>query len=368
MSVGVRRHGKGWSYNFVKYENGQRKQVTRSGFRTERDAARARAAAIATYHRGTHIDHNRMTVGQWLVDWLPGCNIRATTRARYESIVNKYLVPKLGGIKLQELKPATLSKWYRELERAGLAPKTVRNIHGVLHKALQDAFEQELVGRNVTNQVRRSLPSGGSPEMQVWSPEQLRTFLASVKSQRLYAAWRLVAQTGLRRGEIVGLRWDDVDLATGTVRVAEALVMVNYTVQPSRPKTKKGERVFQLDPTTLDALKVWQMEQAQERLAIGPRYVESGRVFTTAEGHAIHPQRFSDWFAQRAKAAGLPAIRLHDVRHSYATAALQAGVSPKVVSARLGHSTVQFTMDTYMHVLPAMDQEAADTIAAVIDG
>jgi integrase len=364
------RTGK-WDYGFTagRDETGKRKQVTKRGFDTQREAQRARTAATAEYHAGKRIDRSAMTVGEYLQQWVAGkVRLRATTRARYESIINHHLVPALGAVRLQELTKDQLTRWYRKLLHSGLAPKSIRHVHAVLRQALQDAMEDELVLRNVAALAAKQLPAVPTPKLHTWSPEQLRVFLASVANDRLFAAWRLVAATGMRRGEVVGLRWEDVDLATGTVTVADALVMVNYTVDTSTPKTKKGERRFRLDPATVAALKAWRKRQTEERLAVGGRYRDSGRVFTYPDGSQLHPQRFSDWYQQHSRAAGLPRIRLHDMRHSYATAALRANVQPKIVSERLGHSTVQFTMDTYMHVLPAMDQEAADTIAAVIDG
>jgi integrase len=309
-------------------------------------------------------------VGEFLTDqWLPGrVKLRATTRARYTSIVNRHLVPELGATRLQELTADRLTKWYRRLTRAGLAPKTVRNVHGVIHKALKDAVKRGLVSQNVADVAADELPDLEHHEMRTWSQAQLNAWLASVQDDRLSAAWRLVAYTGLRRGEVLGLRWDDVDLANGAVRVSEALVMVNYTVQVSRPKTERSRRTIALDAVTLAALRGWRKRQNEEHLQVGARYVQSGRVFTNPDGSQIHPQRFSDWFEQRARAAKVPVIRLHDVRHTHASRGLEAGVPLLVMSRRLGHVSSAFTADVYGHVLPAQDKEAAEQIAALADG
>jgi integrase len=207
-----------------------------------------------------------------------------------------------------------------------------------------------------------------TPEMRVWSPEQLRAFLEKVRGDPLYAAWLLLATTGMRRGEVAGLRWVDVGLDAGRVSPRRPRVVVNYEVVVSEPKTAKGRRSLALDPATAAALREHRTRQLQQRLAVGPRWQDSGLVFTWPDGRAIHPERFSSWFEQHARAAGLPKIRLHDVRHSYATAALAAGVPAKVVSERLGHANIAITMDTYSHVLPGLDSQAAGTVARLILG
>jgi integrase len=202
-----------------------------------------------------------------------------------------------------------------------------------------------------------------TPELHVWSPEQLRAFLEHIRGDPLYAAWLLLATTGMRRGEVAGLRWPDVDLHTGRISPRRPRVVVNYEVVVSEPKTSKGRRSLALDPTTVAALREHRARQLEQRLAVGPRWQDSGLVFTWPDGRPIHQERFTRWFEQHAREAGLPRIRLHDVRHSYATAALAAGVPAKVVSERLGHANIAITMDTYSHVLPGLDAQVADTVA-----
>jgi hypothetical protein len=178
----------------------------------------------------------------------------------------------------------------------------------------------------------------------------------------------LFTTTGMRRGEVAGLRWTDVDLDTGRASPRRPRVVVNYDVVVSEPKTAKGRRSLALDPATVAALREHRTRQVEQRLAVGPRWQDSGLVFTWPDGRAIHPQRFSNWFEQHTRAAGLPRIRLHDVRHSYATAALAAGIPAKIVSERLGHATIAITMDTYSHVLPGLDELVAGTVARLILG
>jgi integrase len=248
----------------------------------------------------------------------------------------------------------------------GLAAKTVRNVHGELHAALRDAARWGHVARNVA--ASADLPKGTAPEMRVWSPAQLRAFLYHARQDRLYAAWLLSATTGTRRGEVAGLRWPDVDLEAGRVSPRRPRVAVNYEVHVSEPKTAKGRRSLALDPATVTALRQHRARQAEERLAVGPRWHDSSLVFTWPDGRPIHPQRLSTWFEQVARAAGLPRIRLHDVRHSYATAALAAGSparsSPSVSATPPSPSPWTPTV----MCSPGLDAEAAGTVARLILG
>jgi integrase len=202
--------------------------------------------------------------------------------------------------------------------------------------------------------------------MQVWTPEQLRAFLARARHDRLYALWLLVATTGMRRAELAGLRWVDVDLDAARLSPRRPRVVVNYAVHESEPKTRMGKRSLALDPATLAALQEHQARQEQERAEVGHAWRDSGLVFTRPDGAPIHPDLITDWFRRLARKAGLPAIRLHDVRHSYATAALAAGVPAKVVSERLGHANIAITLDVYSHVIPGMDAQAANAVASLI--
>lgn len=195
--------------------------------------------------------------------------------------------------------------------------------------------------------------------MQVWTPEEMRRFLEHVRDDRLFAAWQVLSTTGMRRGELLGLRWADVDLERGSLAIRQVRTAVNYTVETGTPKTHKGSRTESLDPATLAALRAHRRHQNEERLVWGGAWTETGLVFVLPDGSAIHPQRLSQWFAQHVRRAGLPRIRLHDLRHSYATAVIRAGVPLKVVSQRIGHANPTITMTTYQHVLPGDDEQAA---------
>jgi integrase len=201
-----------------------------------------------------------------------------------------------------------------------------------------------------------------------WQVADLKTFLGYVKDDRLHPLWLTLALTGLRRGEALRLLWRDVDLKTGRLLVRRSLVPVNADVVVSEPKTRKGHRSVTLDPVKVSVLKAWRRRQRDERLEWGPAWTNTGLVFTREDGSAWRPERITQIFAALVKKVKVPPIALHGLRHTYATLALAAGIHPKVVSERLGHSTVALTMDVYSHAIPAMEEEAASRIAALVTG
>jgi integrase len=206
----------------------------------------------------------------------------------------------------------------------------------------------------------------GTREMKTWSAEQLGAFLTSMRDDRLYPLWHTIAMTGMRRGETIGLRWIDVDLENGRLSVRRALIPMKREVIVSEPKTVKGRRVIALDPATVEVLKGQAARQLEEQSAWDEGWVESGLDFARENGKALDPESVSRYFRQAVKKSLLPMIRLHDLRHTHATLALQAGIHPKVVSERLGHATVSITLDTYSHAIPAMQEQAAALIAGLV--
>jgi integrase len=373
----TRKRGNTWTWYIEDVPDpstGRPRQVSKGGFRTRKEARDALLEAQAALRSGTFVEPSKRTVGSYLLEeWLPDNQpprLRPSSYANYTIYTSTHVVPRLGDIELQRLTPSNLSTFYRALltdarrDGQGLAPKTVRNIHAMLHRALKDAVRLGYLVRNVADAV--TPPRGAAPEMQVWTPEQLRTFLAHARHDRLYALWLLVATTGMRRAELAGLRWVDVDLDAARLSPRRPRVVVNYVVHESEPKTRMGKRSLALDQATVAALKEHKARQEQERAQVGAAWMDSGLVFTRPDGAPIHPDLITDWFKRLARAAGLPPIRLHDVRHSYATAALAAGIPAKVVSERLGHANIAITLDVYSHVIPGMDAQAANAVASLI--
>ena len=352
---------------------GRRAAGGRPGFKTKREAKAAEAEALRRIRDGMFVEPSRLTVGAYLTEmWLPSMasQVRATTLGGYRHNVRAYIVPRLGDIPLQRLTTARVGALYGELVASGgqngrpLSPKTVRYVHTTLRRALRDAMADGLVVRNVAAQARP--PRARRVEMHTWTAAEVGAFLASVREDRLYAAWLLLATLGLRRGELLGLRWPDVDLTSGRIAIRNTLVMVDGKPAMAEPKTAKGRRSLTLAPQVLEAVRVHRAHQAAERLSWGADYTDSGLVVTTEDGRPMHPESLSSLFVRQAKRAGLSPIRLHDLRHSVASILLAKGVHPKVVSEQLGHATIALTLDTYSHVIPSLQQEAAGVIAAAV--
>lgn len=199
--------------------------------------------------------------------------------------------------------------------------------------------------------------------LQTWSGDEVAAFLAAVRDDRLYAAWHLAISTGMRRSELLGLRWQDVDLALARASVRQVLTHIGHQVVVGEPKTKRSRRAVALDKDTVVVLREWRRTQAADRLAAGPAWQDSGYLFTREDGRCVHPDTFSYWFEKHLRRSGLRKIRFHDLRHTHASLALQAGVSAKVVCNRLGHASVAFTLDVYSHVVPSLQEEAAERVA-----
>jgi integrase len=353
--------------------DGKRRRRGVGGFKTKREAKAAEAEALRRIRDGVFVEPNRLTLGTYLTEmWLPSManQVRPTTLGGYRHNVRAYILPRLGNIPLQRLTTARVSAFYGELVASGgqhgrpLSPKTVRYVHTTLRRALRDAVADGLVVRNVAAQARP--PRARRVEMHTWTAEQVGTFLASAREDRLYPAWLLLATLGLRRGELLGLRWADVNQTTGRIAIRHTLVMVDGKPAMAEPKTAKGRRSLTLAPDVLEVLRAHRARQAAERLSLGAGYVDSGLVITTEDGRPMHPETLSGLFVRQAKQAGLPPIRLHDLRHSVASILLAAGTHPKVVSELLGHSSIGLTLDTYSHVIPSLAEEAAGVIAAAV--
>jgi integrase len=357
---------------------GKRQQVRRRGFKTKKDAEREQAKIVHDVAAGSFVRPSQTSLKTFLVDeWLPMKvrTVKPSTAASYRQMIDSCVSPTLGDVPLARIDGPTLNAFCTHLleqgrtgasgRDGGLSPKTVRNVHGLLHRAFKDAVRWRRLAINPCDSADQ--PKLATPEMKVWSAGELERFVSASVSDRLGAAWRLLALTGMRRGELLGLRWSDVDLDAKRVRVVQTVTMAGDRPELGTPKTAAGARPISLDGGTVAALRTWRARQAKERLVMGAGW--QGRhdlIVTEPDGSSVHPQVFTRRFKAIAKAADLPQIRLHDVRHSYATASLAAGVPPKVLSARLGHAHITTTLAIYAHVLPGDDAAAADSVAAFI--
>jgi integrase len=299
--------------------------------------------------------------------------LRPATLAQYQGVIDSWIVPRLGGLKVASLTPATVVGYMTALRseqsahgRVGLSARSTQMSVGVLKSACAWAVGAELLGRNPVASVRR--PRAQAPTMKVWTSEQARTFLASAQDDRLSVAWALLLGRGLRRGELLGLKWSAVDLEGAALRIDSTLIIADGHTTESRPKTNAGRRRIPLDPHLVAALRSHWARQAAEKLAAGEAYMDGGYVICDELGRPYYPGTISVAFKAQAKAAGLPPIRLHDTRHTAASLMLADGVPTKVVTEILGHASPVITLSIYAHVLPGMAESAGAALSAQLFG
>jgi integrase len=358
--------------------NGKRRQKWHGGFPTRREAEAARVKLVHELNTGIYVEPSTTTLSDWVrQQWLPTIRnrVKPSTFDSYRRNLELHVLPHIGSRQLRQLTPMILNRLYSQLladgnqkTAGGLSPKTVRYIHTIIHKALADAVDAGVVGVNAAGRAMPPRPRATvGYENRFWEPEELKTFLDQVRGDRLEAAWHLSAMTGMRRAEVLGIRWGDIDLDRALLSVRHALVSVGYEVIASTPKTHQA-RVIDIDSRTVEQLRAHRQRQQADRVEWSSDYDDQGFVFCKEDGTPIHPHSFSQAFERLITKTDLRRIRLHDLRHTHATIALKAGVPVKVISERLGHETPAFTLKQYAHVIPGMQAEAAQTVAALVAG
>lgn len=346
---------------------------------TRKSAEKLLGDLVKRMHDGDYRAPERITLGDYLVErWLPTkkAQLRPSTYASYKNNVENHIKPRIGHIQLQKLQPEDLDTFYARLlvdgrlngKGGGLSPKTVRIIHGIIRKALADAHRKGTVTRNVADLADppKTRP-GGSREMTIWSVDELRQFLASIEDSEWYVPIYVAANTGMRRGEVLGLPWRHVDLDAARLVVDQQILSVEYGTHIADVKTTNSRRTVDLDPRTVAVLRTWRRQQLEQQMSTGRRD-DDGLVFTRPDGKPIHPDFFSQSWDRLVRKSQMRRIRLHDLRHTHASILLKAGVPVKVVSERLGHSSPAFTMTVYQHVLPGMQADAAAAFGEAVFG
>jgi integrase len=319
--------------------------------------------AMADRDGGLIFDAGTLTVGDYLERWLKDVEetVRRSTFEGYEYAVRPHIAPALGHIKLKDLTPAHLRSFYRDRLESGRAPATVHKLHVVLHKALKAAVADGLIPRNVAAELK--LPRITREEIDPLTEKQARLFLEAGRGDRLEALYVLALNTGMRQGELLALKWDDVDLERGALRVRRTLTHANKAFVLGEPKTKNSRRTIRLTTHAVDALRAHLSHQFQEIEEMGSLYQPGGLIFATKTGTIINPSNLRNRsFKPLLKRAGLPTIRFHDLRHTCATLLLGRDVNAKVVSETLGHSSISITLDIYSHLLPDMQEKAANAL------
>ncbi|GAA2690559.1 MULTISPECIES: tyrosine-type recombinase/integrase [Actinosynnema] len=423
----IYQRGRKWAYAFDGPPHpltGERQRISKSGFATADEAGEAMDEARAAVKAETYVKPNRATVADFFEAWFPyvRTTTEPTTAANYAALARAYVLPWIGKRPMRDIVPSVLAALYdhlltegrrkrdtnwemyqvwldaqvakREIRpreiadkagvsyaaahkavqryRAGrfptkpapgLSAKTVKSVHIMLSSAFTTAVVWKYTSGNPAALVKP--PSVPRRSHNTWTPQEMTRFLEVARTDRLYALWVLMASTGMRRSEVCGLRAPALDLVSGTIRMTSTRVVAGGKAKDGSGKSARSRRQLALDRFTVQALRVHLAQLDQDKRDWGAGYQDVGLVFCWETGKPIYPDTLTERFNRLVDLAGVPQIRLHDVRHSYATIALRSGVHPKIVSSRLGHSTVAFTLDTYSADVPDLDRQAAEDISGL---
>lgn len=345
---------------------GKRRQ-RRITARTKREVEQQVAALIQASQAG-FTDAGNLSVRAYFDRWLETTapTLRAVTMRRYRDLVRLHIASVIGSTPLAKLSAADVQRLYADRLKL-LSPNTVRYIHAVLHHALDGAVKWGLLFRNVADAVEP--PKKARSEMHVWSAEHVGRVLRAAADDRLEPLWRLAIYTGMRRGELLALKWADFDLDGGALFVQRSLSRgLTSRLEEGEPKSRSGRRRIALSPSLVESLKRHRVRQLEYRLSVGDAYEDREYVFASETGGYIHPNTLYRRFRDLSARAGVPAIRFHDLRHTSATLLLAEGVHGKIVQERLGHANIAMTLDLYSHVTADMQRHAADRLEALIHG
>jgi len=343
---------------------GERKRYSKTVHGTKKQAMVVARQLEDAILGGNLIAPAPIKLSKWMDDWLTNYlpNIAQTTRDGYEEKIKNYIVPNLGHIPINALTPNHIQSWVNKLQQSGLSPKTIRNAYNNLNAALKKAVVLRMIPHNPCEGVE--LPKLQRYEAKIYDTTDIQKALDAAKGTGIYLLVLLGVSVGLRRGEIAGLRWKDINFSARTITIKNNRVHAKRGVVQKAPKTKAGKRTISVGSEVISALR--DARQDYNAAATAPGFQNLGYVVCKEDGTPYHPDSLTTKWERFTAANNLPHVRLHDLRHSNATALIQAGVSPKVVQQRLGHSDITVTLNTYTHVLPCMDQEAAAKIDDII--
>ena len=333
---------------------------------TKKAAEAALRKMIDDMENGNITSASAMKVEDWMNTWLENYlpNIEATTRAGYREKIKNYIIPELGNTQLKVLKADQVQRWINGLRQRGLSPKTIRNVYNNLNAAMKKAVVLRMLPFNPCDGVE--LPKLIRYEAKVYDTQEIKRLLEAAKGSDMYLVVLLGVSVGLRRGEMLGLKWASVNFEAKTISIRENRVMADKELITKGPKSAAGQRTVSIGDEVVAALSQARMDYFNDRAELGAKFRDDDYVVRQKDGRPLRPDSMTQKWERFLERNNLPHIRLHDLRHSHATALIQAGVSPKVVQQRLGHADVSITLNTYTHVLPGMDQEAAAKIDDLI--
>lgn len=355
----------------VEDASGKRKRRVVGTYATKKAAEKAERDALTHRDAGTLLDADSTTVAELLDTWLAdkAGTVTSNTVADYRSAINKHLNPALGTVPIRKLTAATLQAQYATWRDAGLSPRMIRGAHMRLNQAFDHAVRLKLVLHNpVKDTTPPKLPRTGFDH---WNADESRRFLDAAQFDTYAPLWDVLLREGLRRGEALGLRWRDVNWNQGTVHIQQSVIhdkanRGGILIQP-RTKTRAGARTVRLTGETIAALKAHRLRWTERQLAAS-QWRDTDLIFCTRTGGPVNPANIARNFNAITKAAGLRRIKVHELRHTAASLMLLAGVPAKVVSERLGHASIGITLDTYSHVLPSMQDDAAAAMSRILSG
>lgn len=369
MKGHVRKRGeKSWAVvlDLGRDADGKRRQKWHSVKGNRKDAERVLARLVNEINTGEYVEPAKIRLSEYLERWLRDYakpRVSAKTYERYSDIVNRNIVPALGNYSLAKLRPLHIQAFYAEAlssgrkdGKGGLSAQTVVHFHRLLHKALDQAVRWQMLARNPAASVEPPRPE--RKQMRALDEGETATLLKLVEGTRLYIPVLVAVTGGLRRGEILALRWRDLDLETGRAVIARSLEQTREGLRIKLPKTERGRRTVVLPKYTCEALRTHRVAQAKQKLALGPAYEDEDLICPREDGSRWPPDVLSTAFAAMVRNSNQSHFRFHDLRHTHATQLLKQGVHPKIVSERLGHSNIGITLDTYSHVLPGMQEDA----------
>jgi len=366
----IKRGKRSWQVKIFMGRNANRKQKfhRKTIHGTKKDAQRYLNGVLRQIDLGIFVEPTTTSLEDYIKRWLRDAakpRVSSRTADGYKAILERYIVPPLGHQRLDRIQPLDIQEVYGQMQASGLSARVVRHAHAALHNALKQAVKWGLLSRNPSDFVE--LPKVPHKEHRVLSPEEAARFLKVAATKPHGLIFELALWTGMRPEEYLALQWSDIDLSKGTARIRRALVRHKKTVQFEEPKTARSRRTVYLPQSIVQKLKAHKRKQAAEKLKFKGTWGPYDLVFCSVEGTPLSiPNLTYRYFRPILTAAGIPQIRLYDLRHSCATLLLVAEENPKVVSERLGHSTVVLTLDTYSHVIPTMQQAATARLEKLI--
>lgn len=341
--------------------SGQRKQINETVVGTQKKAESVLRERMQAIETGVFIPKHKETVAEFLDRWLStyaATNTTPRTQQGYRGNINCYIVPDLGNIPLQSLAARHIQGLYAQMIDRGLSATSVVQVHRIIRQALSHAVKWGVLGRNVADAT--TPPRIQRKELDMWDTETIWRFLDATRGSKFGEFYQMALLTGMRRSELCGLQWDSVDLSNGRLSVVRTLQrLTGEGLVEGQPKTQRSRRMIALSPDAVEVLHGIRGKQMESQLKYGEVWENTGYVFTQADGSPVDPDMISKDFPKIIRSAGLPKMTLHGLRHAHASILLKEGINPKVVSERLGHSTIATTMDVYSHIMPGLQEAAA---------